>query len=69
MGHITEDRDDAIARIYLRRGKEESLLRRHPWIFSGALERIECAGDGIAEERSSTYTPRAASSSHAATTR
>lgn len=30
------------ARIYLRRGKEESLLRRHPWIFSGAIERVEC---------------------------
>ncbi len=59
MGHITEDRDDAIARIYLRRGKEESLLRRHPWIFSGALERIECAGDGIAEgEIVDVYTSR-----------
>ena len=30
------------AKIYLRRGKEESLLRRHPWIFSGAIERVEC---------------------------
>ena len=26
--------------IILRRGKEESLLRRHPWIFSGAIDRI-----------------------------
>ncbi|MBE6175950.1 MAG: class I SAM-dependent rRNA methyltransferase [Rikenellaceae bacterium] len=26
--------------IHLRRGKEESLLRRHPWVFSGAIERI-----------------------------
>ena len=26
--------------IYLRRGKEESLLRRHPWIFSGAIDHI-----------------------------
>lgn len=36
------------AKIYLRRGKEESLLRRHPWVFSGAIERVECDGD-IAE--------------------
>ena len=28
-------------RIFLKRGKEESLARRHPWIFSGAIERIE----------------------------
>ena len=26
--------------VQLRRGKEESLLRRHPWVFSGAIERI-----------------------------
>lgn len=36
-------------RIYLRRGKEESLLRRHPWIFSGAIGRVECPSDTIAE--------------------
>lgn len=34
------------ARILLRRGKEESLLRRHPWIFSGAIQRL----DGTPEE-------------------
>lgn len=28
-------------RIYLRKGKEESLQRRHPWIFSGAIDYIE----------------------------
>ncbi len=28
-------------RIFLKRGKEESLLRRHPWIFSGAIARAE----------------------------
>lgn len=36
-------------RIFLRRGKEESLLRRHPWIFSGAIGRVECPSDTIAE--------------------
>lgn len=28
-------------RVLLKRGKEESLQRFHPWIFSGAIERIE----------------------------
>ena len=36
-------------RIFLRRVKEESLLRRHPWIFSGAIGRVECPSDTIAE--------------------
>ena len=31
---------EKIASVHLRRGKEESLLRRHPWVFSGAIERI-----------------------------
>lgn len=30
-----------IPQIYLRKGKEESLLRRHPWIFSGAIDYIK----------------------------
>ena len=29
--------------IFLRAGREKSLLRRHPWIFSGAVERIDGA--------------------------
>lgn len=32
--------------VYLKRGKEESLLRFHPWIFSGALHHTD---EGIAE--------------------
>lgn len=32
-------------KLYLKRGKEESLLRRHPWIFSGALDHIEKGGE------------------------
>ena len=32
--------------VYLKRGKEESLLRFHPWVFSGAIHH---ADDGIAE--------------------
>ena len=30
-----------IPRLFLRPGREKSLLRRHPWVFSGAVERIE----------------------------
>ncbi len=30
-----------VAQVCLKRGKEESLLRRHPWIFSGAVEYIK----------------------------
>ncbi|MDR0412578.1 MAG: class I SAM-dependent rRNA methyltransferase [Dysgonamonadaceae bacterium] len=33
-------------RVYLNRGKEESLKRFHPWVFSGAIHRIE----GVPEE-------------------
>lgn len=32
--------------VYLRRGKEESLLRFHPWIFSGAIHHTD---DGVQE--------------------
>ena len=32
--------------IHLKRGKEESLLRFHPWVFSGAIGRSD---DGIGE--------------------
>ncbi|MBW7982451.1 23S rRNA (cytosine(1962)-C(5))-methyltransferase RlmI [Enterobacillus tribolii] len=29
------------ARLFLAKGREKSLLRRHPWIFSGAVQRME----------------------------
>ena len=28
--------------VILKAGKERSLLRRHPWVFSGAVEKITC---------------------------
>jgi len=37
--------------ILLKPGREKSLLRRHPWIFSGAIERVDGApvtGDTLA---------------------
>lgn len=27
--------------LFLKKGREKSLLRRHPWIFSGAVDRVE----------------------------
>lgn len=37
-------------RVILKRGKEESLLRKHPWIFSGAIDYIEAEAEAeIAE--------------------
>jgi 23S rRNA (cytosine1962-C5)-methyltransferase len=32
---------DPIIRIILQPGKEQSIMRRHPWIFSGAIKKIE----------------------------
>ena len=31
----------ATAEVWLKRGREQSVLRRHPWIFSGAVARVE----------------------------
>ena len=38
-----------LACVHLRRGKEESLLRRHPWVFSGAIDHI-AEGDKLLSE-------------------
>ena len=43
-------------KIYLKPRKEESLLRQHPWVFSGAIKRMEgqpVTGDlgGVREQR------------------
>lgn len=32
--------------IELKHGKEQSLLRRHPWVFSGAIARMDDAEEG-----------------------
>ena len=49
----TTRRRDAGPRLLLKAGREKSLLRRHPWVFSGAVERVEGAdtpGDSLAVE-------------------
>src|SRR5215510_3705224 len=32
--------------IVLRPGRERSLLRHHPWVFSGAVDRVQGAPEG-----------------------
>ena len=32
---------DSIPRLILKRDKEKSLMRRHPWVFSGAIAKIQ----------------------------
>ena len=29
------------SKVWLKRGREKSLLRKHPWVFSGAIERVQ----------------------------
>ena len=29
-----------MAKLYLKRGREDSLLRFHPWVFSGAISQV-----------------------------
>jgi 23S rRNA (cytosine1962-C5)-methyltransferase len=39
-----------MGRVFLKRDKERPLLGRHPWIFSGAIERTEDVADGSTVE-------------------
>ncbi|MFR9649425.1 MAG: class I SAM-dependent rRNA methyltransferase [Rikenellaceae bacterium] len=34
-----------MAKLYLKKGKESSLQRRHPWLFSGAIELVDSDGE------------------------
>jgi 23S rRNA (cytosine1962-C5)-methyltransferase len=33
----------AVDKVFLRKGRERSIGRRHPWVFSGAVERVDGA--------------------------
>ncbi|MEG2662846.1 MAG: 23S rRNA (cytosine(1962)-C(5))-methyltransferase RlmI [Hafnia sp.] len=37
-----------LMRLFLAKGREKSLLRRHPWVFSGAVTRVE--GNAVSGE-------------------
>ncbi|WP_051691330.1 23S rRNA (cytosine(1962)-C(5))-methyltransferase RlmI [Mangrovibacter sp. MFB070] len=44
---ISTSLSGSLPRVVLAKGREKSLLRRHPWVFSGAVSRIEGkAGSG-----------------------
>ena len=45
-----------MTRIFLHKGKEQSLLRKHPWLFSGAIRQIE--GDVAEGDLVSVHTAR-----------
>lgn len=38
---MTESTFPQYPRLVLSKGREKSLLRRHPWVFSGAVSRLE----------------------------
>jgi 23S rRNA (cytosine1962-C5)-methyltransferase len=47
---IDSDPPPIMARLFLKPGKERSVLRRHPWIFAGSVARLEGrvrAGDTV----------------------
>lgn len=46
----------AYKKVYLKPGKEESLKRFHPWVFSGAIHHIE--GEPEEGEIVDVYTSR-----------
>ena len=36
-------------RLWLRPGRERAIAHRHPWVYSGAVERVEVRADGARE--------------------
>ena len=53
-----------MSRLILKPGKEKSLLRRHPWIFSGAVARVE--GDPQSGETVAVHAAQGGFLAHAA---
>ena len=41
MLRAQESRGMSSARITLKEGRDRSLLRRHPWVFSGSVAKLE----------------------------
>ncbi len=38
--------DSPLPKLILKKGRERSLIRRHPWVFSGGVEKLPLAGPG-----------------------
>jgi 23S rRNA (cytosine1962-C5)-methyltransferase len=45
-----------MTKLYLHKGKEQSLLRKHPWVFSGAIRKTE--GEAAEGDLVSVHTAR-----------
>ena len=43
--------------LILKKGREKSLLRRHPWIFSGAVDKASGKAGETLEVRSASGKP------------
>ncbi|MEO1652860.1 MAG: hypothetical protein AAFU64_04905 [Bacteroidota bacterium] len=45
--------------LQIKKGREKSLLNRHPWIFSGAIHKMEPAAEGaiieIRDQKAALY--------------
>jgi 23S rRNA (cytosine1962-C5)-methyltransferase len=41
LNHIFKGKSSAFPKIILRKGREKPVLRGHPWVFSGAVEKLE----------------------------
>ena len=46
MGNTSNRQDSNSGRLVLKAGREKSVRNRHPWIFSGAIEKVERVTDG-----------------------
>lgn len=46
MQRILGPKENPMNKIILNEGREKSLLRRHPWVFSGAIKRVEGSPTG-----------------------
>ena len=47
---LTGSPSRSVSTLVLKPGREKSLKRRHPWVFSGAVERVEgepCSGETV----------------------
>lgn len=53
---MTTSLENSNARLILKRGREKSLLRRHPWIFSGGIHQVD--GDAEAGDIISVFDSR-----------
>jgi 23S rRNA (cytosine1962-C5)-methyltransferase len=64
MQRILGPKENPMNKIILNEGREKSLLRRHPWVFSGAIKRVE--GSPTGGDTVQIYSAQGAFLAHAA---